>query len=408
MFLLTGTCFLNDTSQTFPARLYTVTAQHKLRLFRTVVSGNEGTTEILDDMQGEIYVTFPSDLGVSRAPTKVSVVHEQRPWEEDVVTFNPKVMPVWPYASATAAGPNLSSYALFTLFPEPPPTLNGHDAFMRYIRSSATTLVAIAGNQPASGPRVTQNDWTLWHHLTFSGSPGGPGAYPMPRVVDEGGNLVIRHDGDEAVSVDQAPAFPEGGPRSIWILAANSRFVVSIPLHFGGGNYSVPAILYVHDRVTGTWRELRSAGSMPQCRIFGSWLATRLRNFILGDGATDDNPGHGDESNKWVRNERPNVRVQYLLMDSDLYTRGAITLDNLVDGRRITLRTNEEDSEILDVRSDGRVLYRVNDSIFEAHIERDKLSAPTLVVKDADVPEVHWAFWSNASTPAHATSASAK
>ncbi|MGH9444604.1 MAG: hypothetical protein ACRD3O_02560, partial [Terriglobia bacterium] len=30
LFLLAGTCFLNDTSHTFPARLYTVSTQHKL------------------------------------------------------------------------------------------------------------------------------------------------------------------------------------------------------------------------------------------------------------------------------------------------------------------------------------------------------------------------------------------
>lgn len=93
LFLLTGTCFLNDTSHTFPSRLYTVTAQGALKLFRTVVPGNEGTTEILDGMQGEIYVSFPSYTGAQgAAPMKVSVIHEQQPSEDDVVIFNPKAM----------------------------------------------------------------------------------------------------------------------------------------------------------------------------------------------------------------------------------------------------------------------------------------------------------------------------
>jgi hypothetical protein len=69
-------------------------------------------------------------------------------------------------------------------------------------------------------------------------------------------------------------------------------------------------------------------------------------------------------------------------------------LDNLEDGSRITIDTGQEDSEILTVRDDGLVLYRVNDSIFSAQIEGDKLSKPLLVVKDEDVPEVHWVFWS--------------
>ena len=37
----------------------------------------------------------------------------------------------------------------------------------------------------------------------------------------------------------------------------------------------------------------------------------------------------------------------------------------------------------------------MNDEIFSAQIEGSKVSAPTLVVKGEDVPEVHWAFWSN-------------
>lgn len=395
LFLLTGTCFLNDTSQTFPAVLYTVSAQRKLEPFRTVVSGNEGTTNILDDMRGAIYVSFPSNLGVSRAPTKVSVIHEQRPGENDVVTFNPEVLLDEPYAEGTAAGPDLSSYGLFVLFPQPPSTVNGHDSFMRFLHSSVTTLMAVAANSPAKGSRVTRNAWALYGYLTFSGSPGGPGAYPTPEAVVEDGNLIMRYGG-RTVFVDQAPAFPKGGPRTIWILAASSRFVASMPLHFGGGNYTYPATMYVHDRQNGSWKELKSAGSMPQCRIFGFWLATRVRNLKQSGRYLDTNPGHNDESHQWIKYERPDVREEFGSIDFVFDIPGIFTLDNLVDGRRITLKTNEEDSEILAVRSDGLVLYRVNDEIYSAQIEGDKLSTPTLVVKDDDVPEVHWAFWSNA------------
>ncbi|MGH9397860.1 MAG: hypothetical protein ACRD18_13550 [Terriglobia bacterium] len=93
----------------------------------------------------------------------------------------------------------------------------------------------------------------------------------------------------------------------------------------------------------------------------------------------------------------PDVRLEFGDLRMYCLVPGTLILDNLVDGRRITLHTHEEDSEILDVRSDGLVLYRVNDEIFSAHIEGDKLGPSTLVVKDTDVPEVHWAFWSNAS-----------
>ncbi len=72
---------------------------------------------------------------------------------------------------------------------------------------------------------------------------------------------------------------------------------------------------------------------------------------------------------------------------------GILTLQNLADGRKIRIVTGQEDSEILRVQGDI-VLYRVNDEIYQARIAGDQLKDTTLVVKDDDVPEIHWAFWS--------------
>ena len=55
--------------------------------------------------------------------------------------------------------------------------------------------------------------------------------------------------------------------------------------------------------------------------------------------------------------------------------------------------TGQEDSEILQVKGDI-VLYRINDTIYQAKIVGDQLKDSTMVVKDEDVPEIHWAFWS--------------
>ena len=123
----------------------------------------------------------------------------------------------------------------------------------------------------------------------------------------------------------------------------------------------------------------------------------------------DHNPGHNDESNQWVKDLLPDVRQEFADMRMYCVIPGLLILDNLADGRRITLKTHEEDSEILDVRKDGLVLYRVNDEIFSTNIEGDRLSAPILVVKGEDVPEVHWAFWSSAQAePAPISKPSAK
>jgi hypothetical protein len=396
LFLLAGTCFLNDTSDTFPASLYTVSPRHTLRPYRTVVSGSEGTTNILDDTQGQIYVLFPSDLTFPAA-TKVSVIHERHPQEGDLVGFNPDATALWRYGVATAQGSGSGSHVLLPLFQEPPSTVKGHAAFMQYI-ARATTLVAIAGDAPASGPRVTRNSWALYRDLTYSGSPGGPGAYPAPEAEVEGGNLVMRYGGTSTI-VDRAPPplAQAASDTEVRIAAANRRFVATWV--FRTSDRSAPATVYAHDRRLNTWKEIKSVGSIPACRIFGSWLATTVRDYVglQSDGQyRDTNPGHEDESNHFVKDLLPDVRDQFYFMESGLHIPGTIILDNLVDGRRITLDTHEEDSEILAVREDGLVLYRVNDEIFSAQIEGDKLSAPTLVVKGEDVPEVHWAFWSNA------------
>lgn len=212
---------------------------------------------------------------------------------------------------------------------------------MQFIRSDATSLLAIMGNPPAKGSRVVVNDWDLYNHLTFQGSPGGPGVYPTPETKSQNGDLVMNLGG-RTTFVDSAPPISAsvGTSSTIWILAANREFLVSIPIHDTGGNYSIPALMYVHARLTGAWRKLESAGSMPQCRIFGDWLVTRSRNSKASDEYRDNSPGHNDESNLWVPYERPDVRVQYEYMDSPFYIPGILTLDNLVDGRRITLDTH--------------------------------------------------------------------
>jgi hypothetical protein len=39
------------------------------------------------------------------------------------------------------------------------------------------------------------------------------------------------------------------------------------------------------------------------------------------------------------------------------------------------------------------VLYRINDTIYQARIADTQLRETSVIVKDDDVPEVHWVFW---------------
>ena len=45
------------------------------------------------------------------------------------------------------------------------------------------------------------------------------------------------------------------------------------------------------------------------------------------------------------------------------------------------------------------VLYRVNDTIYQAKIVGDKLQAASVLVEDVDVPEIHWVFSGSSVKP---------
>jgi hypothetical protein len=188
------------------------------------------------------------------------------------------------------------------------------------------------------------------------------------------------------LDLDVIPPFPlQTGPGNIClIVAASSRYFCFVPFVRLTGNpqnppmYTAPPYVCVHDRKRNTWNRITSASTEANTqRIFGSWLATIVE--VPHPGEIVENPG--------VESGSTQTSIP-----------GILVLDNLEDGRRIVLNTRQADSEILDVRDDGLVLYRVTDSIFSAQIEGDKLAKPTLVVRDDEVPEVHWVFWSPAAS----------
>lgn len=386
LFVLAGT----PTAQSplsYPVNLYTVTGKNKLKLVRRIASASVGLFAAVDDEEGRIYIAFPHTT-----PTTVSVIHELRPAEEDKVTFNSNALTLDSTALGVSVGTEQQSYLLCPMLQE---------AGQGEGRSVMVSLVAVAGGPHTRGQRAERGDWSLYHRFRYEGAPGGPmGAGFAPLAYIKGNYVFIqvsppgrpfRNAPQESeVELDNRPPdIPIGessGP--FYIVAASNRFFViaSTPGHLS---------VYIHDRVLNKWTELHTDATVPYARrVFGPWLATIVERWRPGDPANAESPGCDNERN-WGTRLMPNVREAYACgQTTDVYIPGALTLDNLIDRRRIEIHTGQEDSEILDVRSDGLVLYRVNDSIYSAQIEGDNLSAPTLVVKDDDVPEIHWAFWS--------------
>jgi hypothetical protein len=377
LYLLAGTSW-NQGMSPFgdPVRLYAVSPGHKLSLVRTIAPS---LFAVQDDMHGKLFVEYPM-----YQTTTVSVIHEEWPQVKDEVVFNPKHLFVIDSEVSLAAGGDDRTYALLPVN-KPSQSLGSEH------------LVTVLAGGPNTPAKVVPGTLALYRSMRVSGCPGGPAPCdvgPIGWIL--GHNFAMRVGGRQVpvIRLPQALARQDGGD---WAGAINSSarfFVLGIP--HGNSDRFAPTVRYAHDRVAETWKRMVFPCSFPLTRIFGEWLATKVENWSPKGIKGNDNPGREDERD-WGTPLLPNVHEEYaLLQGMDYSIPGILTLNNLVDGRKITLKTHEEDSEILDVSKNGLVLYRVNDEIFSTHIEGDKLSAPKLVVKGDDVPEVHWVFWSNA------------
>ncbi|MGH9469848.1 MAG: hypothetical protein ACRD1N_05830, partial [Terriglobia bacterium] len=367
--------------------LYSANSFHKLTLIRHIAPPRTGLYAVRSDLDGNIYLLYPHIT-----PSTVSVIHEDHPELVDDITFNAKGLTLDTTAMGVAAGNAVESYALLPLLRKP-----------QYGGSVSISLATVASRPKSHAPRVAANEWFRYKSFRYGGATGGPevpGTVPLAYIkngylylqVSPPGRPFANAPSQKQIALGLSPPSmpPDERAGPLYVVAASGRFLVigSTPGH---------SHLYVYDRERARWSEVQSSATVTYARrIFGPWLATIVEIWRQQDAANADNPGRNNER-AWGTGLLPNIREGYSFgRGRDAFIPGTLILDNLADDRRITLKTNEEDSEILDVRSDGLVLYRVNDEIFSAQIEGDKLSAPRLVVKDDDVPEVHWAFWSNA------------
>ena len=129
----------------------------------------------------------------------------------------------------------------------------------------------------------------------------------------------------------------------------------------------------------------------PPVRIFGDWLVTTVMQWR----STPPRPSlpvieHGRPDSS---NEAPDRHSEFYNRFLHLYLPGELVLQNLTNDRRLVLETGEEDSEIVAIRADGEMLYRIDDSIFSAKINGSQITARKLLVRDVDAPQIHWAFW---------------
>ena len=382
----------------FPVRLYSV-ANGRLVLARRIATG---LTSVANDLAGHLYV-------LSLGMRDVTVIHENTPGEVDVVPAPPRLKgriarfsPVFDTWGAIA-GPGVPPSAVFV------GTSKGN-----------WIVIRIYAREPSGESRVAFGSWNLYGNFRYAGNGGGPFQQFVPAAVIIGGRLCIMRgrgpDSCRGVLGPTPPFLPsEAGAATTTVEDSTGRHkvtfrgaaIVADTARFFAFNAPLPntelrspRTIYVLNKVTGHWSVMKLPfyGLWP--RLYGAWLVTTVQE-PNPEGRIS--PGLENERAREVDVHTPTGMVRALprirgMYSSKIFMPGKLSLQNLLDGRKLTITTGQQDSEMLDVRKDGLVLYRVNNEIFSARIEGEKLSAPKLVVKDEDVPEVHWAFWSRVGT----------
>lgn len=371
-----------DTPRWYPAALYALGEKQKLRLVRQVFTAQQYFSGLADDLHGRIYLA---------AGKAISVIHEDDPEREDLVSLGGfDNFPCW----GTVQGEDLASRVQFCYGPE---------------------IREVLGDAVPGKPRVGPGSWAKFKWMQYGGENGGPFQMQPPLAEIAGANLVMPYSIRPEVVLAQLPpelaASPAKG-RNARIIASTDRYLAIwlTPEYMLGHTISTanpdhdePLHVPVLYRATNKWKTLElptavSSITNPAIRIFGDWLVTTRMEWRPGPpGSGSGSPGKENERLADLDSGVPDIRDEYYNRFLNLYIPGRLLIQNLVDGRKLTLETGQEDSEVLAIRADGQILYRVNDSIYSARISDKQIEVSTLVVKDDNAPDVHWAFWGPAA-----------
>ncbi|MGC1292703.1 MAG: hypothetical protein WA855_15605, partial [Candidatus Acidiferrales bacterium] len=267
-------------------------------------------------------------------------------------------------------------------------------------------------------PRIRPGKWDAFKSLQCEGENGGPFLVTPPLAEIAGVDLVMPYSWQPDVVLAQLPpqySFKPELRQLVWILAATDRYLVVwiLPKDMFGGTvdaarptHTEPIRALILNKSTDKWRALDlpttvTSNSRAQVRLFGDWLVTTEMDWRPGPlGSGSGSPGTANESYGSTNGDLPDVRDEYYNAFLDLYIPGKLVLQNLADNRRLVLDTGQEDSEVLLICPNGEFLYRVNDSIYSARITGNHIEKGALIVKDTDVPQIHWAFYGPAAKSA--------
>jgi hypothetical protein len=387
IYLIAATPLQSGSPLTYPAALYGVSGKGKLLLIRQLFTADQYFRDIGDDLDGKMYVAGQNG---------VFVIHQDDPTREDYVPFeNYDDFPCW----GVVRGEQLPSA-------------------MQYCFTCQ--LMKVLGDAQPGKPRVGPGEWAAFKLLQYEGEIGGPFQIQPPLAQIAGVNLVMPYSFRPNVVIAELPhefETPASKRVTVDIVASTDRYLVLwCLLNSMAGQGSIdasnpphiePLQLLVLHRPTGRWQKLElptavTSNTHPPVRIFGDWLVTTIMEWRPGPHTSG---APVTEHGRPLPNELPVVR-EYVNQFVNLHIPGKLVLQNLSDGGKLTLSTGQDDSEIIAIRTDGEMLYRVNDSIYSAEIvprsiatgpNGDRVTDSRLIVRDVDVAQVHWAFWGPAT-----------
>jgi len=357
-----------------PVVLYKIKSAAALDIIREVMPA----TDVLNVVHTAGDTFFFAHRNSDQA--SIAIVHTRAPSESDGLVCNRAGMRLLPNEAAAAEYPAGSFDILL-------PFIGGNAPQMTHALGVVSTVYGSAQT------RLRWDAWDEYATLRYDGTTAGP------PLID---SFLGRSAGDKIsvavifgnLIVDTLPPDLRGvnAPRGIDIVAASGEYFV---IHVGQRWLTVPALakqnefetlLFVHDRLHEKWTTLQLQGDGTSSRLFGDWLTSvaRVWNF---DHKQEINPSTvSGADNAFLKLYGSGGKTPLFLLP------GVLMLDNLADGRRITIQTGQANSEVLWAGS-NEVLYRVNDRIFNAKIVGNKLQEPSVVVKGEQVPEIHWVFW---------------
>lgn len=364
-------------AQGFPITLYRIGERTKLAAFRHFNSLDGDVTVTTSD--DAIFMTDPS-----AKPTRVVVLHKNDPARDDEVDGVNSANLVSELSLMMTA--HLPAGVEQFLMPLIEMQTGGGPSLQPLVRVAAEP-------SPTGTPRVEKGGWEAYANLCFEGVPGGPQLNWLPEARVVGRQIVLSRFG----RIEQHPvplaSVPPGldGSSPLAILTSSSDYFVVCPQELvqkGQAERPVdPLVLYVLLRATGQWKVIRPEVSFG-VRLFGPWLGG---TEVTPNPTHKPSPGREGERSTGT-DELPDVRGSFDFLDGLYYHPGRLVLTDPQQGTTLHIETHAEDSEVLAVRN-GMVYYRIDDAIYRAALGGGRVGTPELMVKDVDVPEVHWIFW---------------